>query len=42
MAWGWGEAEAADFVGVPPAQVDVSNPGFQAATPLQDLPSRSE
>jgi hypothetical protein len=41
MAWGCGEAAAAAFVGVPPAQVNVSAPGFQTATPLQDLPPRA-
>lgn len=41
MAWGWGEEAASVFIGVAPVDVDISSAGFQAATPLLDLPPRA-
>ncbi|MFC7737914.1 hypothetical protein ACFQX4_19240 [Roseomonas sp. GCM10028921] len=38
VAWGWGEAAAEALVGVAPVDVDVASAGFQASTPLLDLP----
>ena len=41
MAWGWGENAARAFEGVAPIDVDRGSEGFQAATPLLDLPPRA-
>jgi hypothetical protein len=41
MAWGWGEEAARAFVGVAPVDVDINSVGFDAATPLLDLPPRA-
>jgi hypothetical protein len=41
MAWGWGEDAWRAFVGIAPVDVDISSPGFNAATPLLDLPPRA-
>jgi hypothetical protein len=41
MAWGWGEDAYRAFAGVKPVDVDISSPGFNAATPLLDLPPRA-
>ena len=41
FAWGWGEKAAAAFTGVAPTAVDRRSDGFQAATPLLDLPPRA-
>jgi sugar/nucleoside kinase (ribokinase family) len=41
MAWGWGEDAAREFTGVAPMDVDITSGGFDAATPLLDLPHRA-
>lgn len=41
MEWGWGKQAAEAFRGVKPVDVDIASPGFQAATPLLDLPARA-
>lgn len=41
MAWGWGEEAARAFVGIAPMDVDIDSVGFNAATPLLDLPPRA-
>lgn len=41
MEWGWGKQAAEAFTGVRPIDVDIDSPGFQAATPLLQLPSRA-
>lgn len=41
MEWGWGEEAARTFVGVAPAEVDINSVGFDAATPLLDIPPRA-
>ncbi len=41
MTWGWGEEAARTFVGVAPVDVDIDSVGFDAATPLLDLPPRA-
>jgi sugar/nucleoside kinase (ribokinase family) len=41
MAWGWGEEAARAFTGVAPMDVDITSGGFDAATPLLDLPPRA-
>jgi hypothetical protein len=41
MEWGWGKEAAEAFTGVKPLNVDIDSPGFQAATPLLDLPARA-
>lgn len=41
VMWGWGEKAAHAFEGVAPVDVDRASEGFQAATPLLDLPPRA-
>jgi hypothetical protein len=41
VSWGWGEKAAQAFEGVAPVDVDRRSEGFQAATPLLDLPPRA-
>jgi hypothetical protein len=41
MAWGWGEEAARAFSGIAPVDVDIGSHGFNAATPLLDLPPRA-
>jgi hypothetical protein len=41
MEWGWGKQAAEAFTGVRPVDVDIDSPGFQAATPLLQLPARA-
>ena len=41
MAWGWGEEAWRAFVGIAPAEVDISSGGFLACTPLLDLPAKA-
>jgi hypothetical protein len=41
MEWGWGKAAAEAFTGVKPADVDIRSSGFQAASPLLELPARA-
>jgi len=41
MEWGWGKAAAEAFTGVKPVDVDIDSSGFQAASPLLELPGRA-
>lgn len=41
MDWEFGEAAVHAFVGVRPADVDISSVGFKAATPLLELPANA-
>jgi hypothetical protein len=41
MEWGWGKEAAEAFSGVKPIDVDIDSIGFQAASPLLDLPARA-
>lgn len=41
MDWEYGEAAMHAFVGVRPADVDISSVGFKSATPLLELPANA-
>jgi hypothetical protein len=41
MEWGWGKQAADAFRGVKPVDVDIDSSGFQAATPLLELPAHA-
>lgn len=41
VTWGWGAEAARAFVCVAPTDIDIDSAGFQAATPLLDLPPRA-
>ena len=41
MEWGSGKEAAEAFTGVKPVDVDIDSIGFQAASPLLDLPARA-
>ncbi len=41
MAWGWGDEAASAFVRRAPMEVDRTSVGFEAATPLFELPPRA-